>query len=218
VDRSLYAYDSGTETLQVTGGDCILITKHEYADYALTMEYKWGSKTGGNKARGGSINVHAGADGIPAHELFSVFGVFCGEGMCGNVVLRTGAGPIQAVARVRERPAGRGSQWVYDPQSSPVTLVPNKSPSGFNGRVYHPNAPEQFEDVRGVHPPGDPSRPGEWNTLEINCRGATLTFRVNGQDMVALTDLSRSSGKIVVALQGCEAAIRRLELAPAKPR
>ena len=45
--------------------------------------------------------------------------------------------------------------------------------------------------------PGDPTIPGGWNTIEVTCRGATLAFRVNGQDMVTLTDLSRASGKIV---------------------
>jgi hypothetical protein len=35
--------------------------------------------------------------------------------------------------------------------------------------------------------------------------------------MVALTDLSRSSGKVVFTTNSCDASIRRFEIAPAKP-
>lgn len=57
--------------------------------------------------------------------------------------------------------------------------------------------------------------PGEWNTYEVLCRGATIKIYVNGKLMNTATDCNASSGFIGLQSEGGAFEVRKITLAPA---
>lgn len=55
---------------------------------------------------------------------------------------------------------------------------------------------------------------GEWNTMEIECRGDTVTIWVNGDLVNAGYDCTATGGRIAIQAEGAVCEFRRVELHP----
>lgn len=217
--RALFPYDTASGTIRAPGHLGGLITNRDYSNYLLTVEYRWGNKTYPGRAarsRLAHVSVHmASNDGTFSNRSRSHFEVALGEGICGNLFLKGTTDQLKAMGKVRERKVETAAQWVYDPGAPAILLASGgKMPPDFNGWAHHLGAAEKFEDVKGVHPPGDPSVPGEWNKVEVACQGNTITVHVNGKEVNALTGLNRAAGRIAVETHQAEVAFRRIDIGP----
>ncbi len=219
VDRDLFFYDDGTKTLKAPGLFVgALVTKADYENYVLTVEYRWGDNTHGvrqGKARWGGVEVHCtGADGQLARVWMPGYEVLLHEGQVGSVDLRGAENKVKALASAEDRVAGKVLRRDYAPRMKPIEVVSGQK--GVPSLVHALDTPDKIDNVPGFHPPGDPTRPGDWNTLEITCEGPTLRVKVNDKEVNVLTGLSQTRGKILIAPQHAEIAFRRIALEPLK--
>jgi hypothetical protein len=229
VDPSLFKMDPNTKELVVVGERLgALTTKEAYKSYLLTIEYKWGEKSYGDldgKARRCLLLVNGqGGDGSGGKEVLLGYLIGMSEGFCGNMTaVSNGTTPAlitKATVKTKERtvpgpkptkgaaPPGK-PQWVYDPNGTEAVWD--------HGWVLHLGAPPKYDDVKGVHPPGDPSKPGDWNKLEVYSHGGLVKVRVNGsKDLCVFEKTSRQDGKIQILPQKSELVIRRMDVEPAR--
>ncbi len=56
--------------------------------------------------------------------------------------------------------------------------------------------------------------PGEWNTMDIECRGRSIDIWVNGDLVNHGYDCTTDHGQIAIQAEGAEAEFRRIELTP----
>jgi hypothetical protein len=61
---------------------------------------------------------------------------------------------------------------------------------------------------------GDEKPIGEWNSMEIVCRGNEVTVKVNGREVNHATNVSQTKGAICLQSEGTEAHFRNIELTP----
>ncbi|MDA1265418.1 MAG: DUF1080 domain-containing protein [Planctomycetota bacterium] len=61
---------------------------------------------------------------------------------------------------------------------------------------------------------GSENEVGEWNTMEIECRGAAINVWVNGDHVNDGYDCTADHGQIAIQAEGAEAEFRRVELTP----
>ena len=57
---------------------------------------------------------------------------------------------------------------------------------------------------------------GEWNTMEIECRGTSIDIWVNGEHVNNGFDCTTDHGQIAIQAEGAEVEFRKLELSPLK--
>jgi putative membrane-bound dehydrogenase-like protein len=73
----------------------------------------------------------------------------------------------------------------------------------------------EWTDVRGFRGPDDAEEPfGDWNRLELICRGDSLSVRLNGRDVNTTSLLPDASGSIALQSEWAEWFVRRWELHP----
>jgi len=184
-----------------------LTTEKEYEDYHLIVEYNWGEKTWPprvDKARDSGILLHCvGADGVSDGSWMNSIECQMIEGGTGDIILIPGQGKVSVTTPVEKR----GKATVYESKGTRQTLT--------RGRIdWWGRAPE-WKDVKGFRGKQDVERPlGEWNTLEVICDGAKLTFILNGTVVNAATDVEPRRGKLLFQSEGAEVFFRRIELVP----
>jgi len=200
---------------QVWGG---LLTKQAYRDYRLTVEYRWGGVTWGDRkarARDSGVLLHA-------------------QGRLGNTgkdfngpwlrsiefqIIEGGAGDILPVAGYTEegeqvRPSvtvksrkDRDGENVFDPNGEPRAYS--------SGRINWWGRSEDWADRLGFRGPQDVESPGlEWTRLEAVVEKGNLTYYVNGKLVNAGTESSWTEGKIMIQSEGAEIYFRRIDLEP----
>jgi 3-keto-disaccharide hydrolase len=200
---------------QVWGG---LLTKQAYRDYRLTVEYRWGGVTWGDRkarARDSGLLLHA-------------------QGRLGNTgkdfngpwlrsiefqIIEGGAGDILPVAGYTEegeqvRPSvtvksrkDRDGENVFDPDGEPRVYS--------SGRINWWGRSEDWADRLGFRGPQDVESPGlEWTRLEAVVEKGNLTYYVNGKLVNAGTESSWSEGRIMIQSEGAEIYFRRIDLEP----
>jgi 3-keto-disaccharide hydrolase len=200
---------------QVWGG---LLTKQAYRDYRLTVEYRWGGVTWGERkarARDSGVLLHA-------------------QGRLGNTgkdfngpwlrsiefqIIEGGAGDILPVAGYTEegeqrRPSvtvksrkDRDGENVFDPNGEPRAYS--------SGRINWWGRSEDWADRLGFRGPQDVESPGlEWTRLEAVVEKASLTYYVNGKLVNAATESSWTEGKIMIQSEGAEIYFRKIDLEP----
>ena len=59
--------------------------------------------------------------------------------------------------------------------------------------------------------------PGEWNRMDILCRGDSITYLLNGVVMNVAAGSKWSAGKILLQSEGAEIDFRRFEVRPLQP-
>ena len=82
------------------------------------------------------------------------------------------------------------------------------------GRVNWRHKSAEWRDVpdfRGAH---DVEKAGDWNRLEIICRGARISVCLNGVLVNEIFDVFPIAGKILLQCEGSEILFRRVEVRP----
>ncbi len=162
-----------------------LITRNEYENYRLVVEFKWGTRTHPpreGKARDSGVLFHVeGPDKVwPRSIEFQMI-----EGGTGDVILVDGAAlTVKGVSRDR----GRFDRYNKGPWKDEV---------GFRD------------------PQGEVEKPhGRWNRLELIADGDTVKYFVNSKLVNEGTGARPSRGKILLQSEGAEVFFRRVELTP----
>lgn len=78
-----------------------------------------------------------------------------------------------------------------------------------------PNPEGRVRDRRHLNLTDDSEKPiGEWNTMEITCKGDTITVKVNGDLVNEAHSCSASEGAISLQSEGAPIEFRKVELTP----
>ena len=155
-----------------------LITDASYANYKLTIEWRWPGEVGNC-----GVLVHASTP----RRLYGMFpqSIEC-QLHAGN------AGDFWCIGEditVPDMEARRGpkAKWGVDGDKS--------------RRIK--NLTDNSE-----------KKPGEWNTMVIECRGRGITIWVNGDLVNQGSDCTADKGQIALQAEGAACEFRRLELQP----
>jgi hypothetical protein len=209
----------GAPAIRVSGqGYGGFITEEEFADYRLTVEFRWGLLTWGdrkNRAKDSGILLHCqGPDGNTGKDfkgpwmLSQEFQII--QGGVGDLIMVAGydAQGIQIVPRLTAT-AGkdRNGQDVYDP------TAPARDFQG--GRINWSGRDPDWKDMLGFRGRQDLESPGgEWTRLEVTCDGDRITNVVNGKTVNQATKSSLTRGKLLFQCEGAEIYFRKIQLQP----
>jgi hypothetical protein len=197
-----------------------LITKSAYRDYHLTVEFRWGLLTWGdrrNRARDSGVLVHC--QGQPGNTGKDMNGPWMRsieaqviEGGVGDMILVAGFEPdgTRIMPAVTAR-AGvdRDGEPVFDPSGAAAPKVFN------NGRINWYGRDPDWKDAIGFRGKQDVESPwGEWTRMEVFARGDRLTYLVNGKLVNEGTAASLAGGRIIIQSEGAEIYFRKIELTP----
>lgn len=216
---SVVAEVDGAPALRISGEKWGgLITRRSYRDYRLTVEFRWGLISWGNRkkaARDSGVLVHCQApDGNTASDfngpwMRSIEAQII-QGGVGDFILVAGFGldgartlPTLAVATSRDR----DGEPVYDPEG-PAQVFKGVRINWY-GRDPDWRDELDFRGRRDVE-----SRVDEWTRLEVICDRDRITNVVNGTVVNRGLQSSLTSGKILFQSEGAEIYFRRIELKP----
>jgi hypothetical protein len=209
--------------LRISGdGLGYLATSNTFANYRLTLEFKWGTvNTPWNdrigRARDSGIFLHAtGPDGN-SHDGNGAFmaALECNlfQGATGDFLLIRGTDATgaliapRATTRVRNTPDPEG-WFYYDPKGRPHTLETWGRLNWF-GKATH------WSDTLDFRGPHDLEHPyGEWNQVECLAHEDRITIKINGTIANQITDIHPRNGRILLQCEGSEIFFRRLQLHP----
>ncbi len=186
-----------------------LATRESFGNYHLVVEWKWGFRTWPprrHNARNSGVLVHSiGPDG-------DAFASWMASIEC--QILEGGSGDLIVVPGKAERPSltseiriGDDGQPYFQPGGKPQTRQAGR----FNwwGRdpgwsdVLHYRGAVEVENPRG-----------EWNRMDIICRGDSITYLLNGVLMNQGRGAKWRAGKILLQSEGAEIFIRKFEVRP----
>jgi len=209
----------GAPAIRVSGQHFgAFITKEEFSDYRLVVEFRWGLLTWGDrkdKTMDSGVLLHCQApDGNTQPDFngpwmrsieFQII-----QGGVGDFILVPGhdAGRNRIVPRLTAT-AGkdRDGEDVYDPKGSPREFE--------GGRINWFGRDPDWKDVLNYRGRQDVENPrGEWNRIEAICDGGTITNLVNGTVVNAGTNSSLRRGKIIFQSEGAEIYFRKIQLMP----
>ncbi len=187
-----------------------IATNQEFKDYHLVVEWRWGTKTWGDRekrTRDSGILIHAvGEDGMASNGtwLESLESQII-EGGTGDVLFVAGKNKPTGSAKIREL----GKEIYWDPSGTPTDNITKRL--DWWGRS--PN----WKDELGFRGPDDVEKPvGEWNRQEIYADGDKLAYVLNGRLVNQAYNLSHRQGKIQIQSEGAEIFVRKVELQPLK--
>ena len=188
------------------------ITKEEYGDFYLRVEFKWGEATHGRrkgKARDSGI-LYRAVDVKKKAEAAKTNGSIWPkalefqimEGGTGDVILLGGS---ELTVKGERKGGDRGIQ---------IDRF-NKTDLGRrDGWPTHYRAPAGFRD-----PNYEVEKPhGEWNVLEMVADGDRVKYWVNGAVVMEGSGASLTKGKILFQSEGSELFFRNIELRPLKKK
>ena len=187
-----------------------ITTDEEYADYKITLEFKWGELTHEprlNNARDCGLLLHSrgedgGSQGIWMHSLECQMI----EGGTGDfIVVGDGSDAFQLTCNVRSDE--QGNHYFSREHGHAHTIT--------GGRINWWGRDPQWKDVLGFRGKQDVEKPlGQWNTLECIASGDEITVYLNGILVNKATDVRPSKGRIQIQSEAAEVFIRRIELTP----
>ncbi len=185
------------------------VTEKEYENYKLIVEFKWGDETFAprkNRARDSGVLLHCiGEDGKQGGVWMESIETQIIEGGTGDFIVCRGAKARPRITVTTRR--GPDNQLYFDPNGEPVTRD--------GGRVNWSKRDPNWRDVKDFRGVKDVEKPaGEWNTLEIICKGDTITNILNGVVVNKATNVTPTKGKILFQSEGAEIFFRKLSLTP----
>lgn len=206
---------TGGPAIRVSGQDKGgFVTRKNYRDYRLVLEYRWGEKTWNQRARNSGVLFHCqGEDGNRFNTFqgpwISAVEYEIQEGRTGAVILLPGftrdGSVLQPTITMRTR-----HDRIWDPEGPP-----EKFGEGF---LFQSTYDTTWKDVFGFRGRNDPDKPvGEWNRTEIIARGGDISYFLNDRKILEATDGSYTHGRIMVQSEGAEIFFRRMELHPLAP-
>ena len=208
----------GAPAIRISGQDWGgIVTRQEFANYKLILEFRWGSVTWGSRqksARNAGILLHCqGEDGnykedFKGHWISSIEYEIL-EGRMGDIILvggfaRGGAGKI-----IPRLTMTQSTERIWDPNGAPKEF---RSGMGhLHWQHWDPNWKDVFE-FRGQRDLDKPT--GQWNLVEAIADGDKLIYFFNGVKVMEGTKVWPSHGRIMFQSEGAELFLRRIELQP----
>ena len=157
-----------------------LVTTDEYANYRLTVEYRFPKQPGNC-----GVLVHASKP-------------------------RTLYGMFPQSIEVQMQSGHAGDFWCIEENIEVPDMEkrrPRKEGQKFGG------GPRDARNIKNLT--DDSEKPvGEWNTMEVECRGDEVKVWVNGDLVNHGTRCTASKGKIALQAEGTEVEFRRVKLQP----
>ncbi len=199
--------------LRISGKDFGgLVTRDEYADYEVKLEYAWGGKVWPPRektARDSGLILHStGPDGAVSKSWLE--GIQCNmlEGATGDISITGTSAKYKFRARAEERPAGKKAGLYWKDEATARDFGPG-------GRLLWTGRDPAWENVLGFRGKNDvEKRVGEWNTLVVTMKGDTMTVRLNGVTVSRATDLGVTRGKLQIQSEGAEVLFKSIILKP----
>lgn len=204
--------------LHVTGdGLGSVITKDEYRDYHLVLEFKWGPRTWGNRkerTRDSGLLIHSvGADGgyggiwMPSIEVQII------EGGMGDFIMVAGNdkdGKPVPISLTCETARDRDGEVIWKKGGKKEVFdMNNRKRINWYGRD------PGWEDKIGFRGPEDPDSPvGQWTRFDVICDGGHIQSYVNGVLVNEAFDAQPQQGRIQLQTELAEVFFRRWELYP----
>jgi hypothetical protein len=187
-------------------------TGGSFGNYHLVVEWKWGEKTWGGRAkatRDSGILLHCvGPDGAAGGQWMESIECQIIEGGCGDLLMVGGLGKPSLTCEVR---FGPDKQPYYEKGAEAIT----RNSARYNWWGRDPS----WKDVLGFRGRRDVEKPaGEWNRMEVVCDGDTITNIVNGYVVNVGTKSSATMGKIQFQSEGAEILFRKIEVRPLTKR
>lgn len=194
-----------------------IVTKQDYTNYRLIVEYRWGILTWeprANRSRDSGILLHCvGEDGNLTKAFnspwISSIEYQIIEGGTGDLLLlngfERGADKATLIPELTAKVAANGKNW--DPNGKATTF--NK------GRIDWQYRDLGWKDVLGFRGAKDVEKPiGEWNYIEAVCDGGDLTYFLNGVKVMEGRQGTYKAGRLLFQSEGAEIYFRRIELHP----
>lgn len=199
--------------LRISGKDWGgLVTRDEYANYEVRLEYAWGGKVWPPRektARDSGLILHStGADGAVGKSWLE--GIQCNilEGGTGDISITGSNKKYAFTAQAEERDAGKkkGFYWKDGAAAREFTL---------GGRLLWSARDPAWENVLGFRGKNDVEKKvGEWNTLVVTMKGDTMAVQLNGVVVSRATGLGITRGKLQIQSEGAEVLFKRIILTP----
>ena len=192
-----------------------IITKEQYQNYHLIVEFRWGTATWGtrkNRTKDSGILLHCqGPEGNAAADFNSPwmhsveFQII--EGGTGDIILVNGFTKEGQRMLPRLTATVSGDNRVWDPNGTPKEFE--------GGRINWYGRDPEWKDVLGFRGRQDVEKPGgQWNKLDAFCEDDSLVYLVNGVVVNKATGSSLKAGKLLFQSEGAEVFFRRIELHP----
>ena len=197
------AKDNGENVIRISGENWgAIITKNEYENYHLQLQFKWGSlswaQKKGKKKDSGLLYHSVGKYGADYGAWMRAQEFQIEEGNTGDY---WGCAGGEA-----DIPANKKSEtdYIYDPRGTLLRFSQGSKQS------------------RHCIKQGDAENPsGQWNTLDLYCHGDTSVHVVNGKVMMVLyhnqqsesgQDLPLTKGRIQLQSEGAELFYRNIRI------
>lgn len=187
-----------------------ITTNKEYENYTLSVEFKWGEQTFGEratKARDNGILLHStGEDG--AYSGIWMHSIECQliEGGSGDFLV-VGDGSDKFALTATVAPEKQGTAYVFQPGGQPATI--------HGGRINWYGRDPGWKDELGFRGAKDVEKPvGEWNLIECVAAGGAISIYLNGTLVNQASDVKPQKGKIQIQSEGAEMFVRKVELTP----
>lgn len=203
--------------LHITGdGMGGIVTKAEYRNYHLVLEFKWGTKTYAartERAKDSGLLIHSvGPDGGYNGTWMTSIEVQIIEGGCGDfiIVVADVDKATSPFSLTVESARDRDKEVIWQQGGKRETFdLKNRKRINWFGRD------PDWEDKIGFRGKQDVESPaGQWTRMDVICdRGHVQTY-VNGVMVNEAFDVQPSQGKIQLQSELAEIFFRRLELFP----
>ncbi len=191
-----------------------IITKEEYGDYKLVVEFKWGTHTyspRADNARDNGVLVHStGEDG--GYSGIWMHSIECQiiEGGTGDfLVVGDGSPNFSLTSPVA--PGKPNGANIFQPYGSLTTINRGR----INWFARDPN----WKDIKGFRGKNDIEKPsGEWNHMEVIAEGDKISIYLNGTLVNQALNVKPSSGRIQIQSEGAEIFFRKVEMTRLKTK
>jgi hypothetical protein len=201
--------------LRVSGrGWGYIRTNKKYRDYHLVLEYTWGEKTWGtreDRARDCGLLVHSyGKDGAYGGTWIASIESQLIEGGSGDILVlspKDESGVPAPTSLTCEYTKDRDGEKIWKPGAEKQVVS--------SGRVNWLNRDPDWADVKGYRGAKEVENvPGEWNRMEVICKGGNINIFLNGVKVNAGTDANPTEGYVCLQTECAEMFVRRYELWP----
>ncbi len=191
-----------------------ITTLDSFKDYHLVIEFKWGEKTWGNRAkksRDNGILVHCyGPQGAVGGSWMASIEAQIIEGGVGDILVlapKLADGTVLETSLSAEVGLDRDKEKVWTPGAPRQTMK--------GGRLNWQKRDVDWKDVLGFRGKDDVESPsGQWTRFEVVAKGDTLQYFVNGVKVNEAFEVKPSQGRILLQVEAAEMFVRRFELYP----
>ena len=191
--KNEYTIKDGQLHIAGTGMGYVGIKDH-YADYHLSLEYKWGEGVDGSKyVRNSGLLLHGvGKDGSSRGIWLTSIEVQLAQGCEGDIIVIRGKDhegktiPATVTSNTIKASDGK-TRWNKD-----------GTPTKYTGRQFwwslHEPGFKELRDTRGKDDVASPL--GEWTKIDCICKDDRITVKVNGVTVNEIYDVFPSAGQI----------------------